>query len=727
MFESTSSGSQPTPFDQPGAAGRRARITAGGPDSAALVVYSVPDGLPRIGWFGSAALDPVDVESVLGDRAAAASVHTSSGRSLPILTEVSQDWFGQPGLRGHRGDGRDWSPAFIPTDWHGSADRLQVDSVDQTRGLALSTEVEAAAGGVVRMRHTVTNTASAAYLVDGLDVIVPVPDRVGEIMDFTGRWGRERTPQRHPVADGVFLREGRTGKTGAESVTTLLVGTPAFGFQHGEVWGVHLAWSGNSRHFVERLPSGQTVIGAGELLLPGELTLGAGESYSSPWVYLAASEAGLDGIAAQFHDHLRSLPAHPAGPQPVTCNVWEAVYFDHDHSRLNELADQAAALGIERFVLDDGWFGSRRSDRSGLGDWTVSPDVWPDGLTPLIDRVRSLGMQFGLWFEPEMVNADSDLYREHPDWLLAVPGRTPREFRNQLVLDLGRSEVVDYLFEQIHAVLGEYRIDYVKWDHNRSLGDGADQHGAPGVHRQTLGFYALLDRLRAAHPAVQWESCASGGARIDLGVLQRAERVWTSDMTDALSRQVIQRWTGQLVAPEYLGAHISAPINHQTGRQLSLDFRAATAFFGSLGVEWDITSASPAERARLAEWIGLFKRFRPLLHGGRTVRVDTTEPAYWIHGVVAHDRSEAVMAYVQLDEAVREPVPFLVPGLHPDRRYRCRRISPAAADGTEFEDAWDGDGLVLPGTALARIGLPAPARRPQQVLLMHAQELDEAR
>lgn len=732
MFESTTVSAGSTSTTGPGetdgnAADRRTLLTAGGPDAAALAIYSVPGALPRIGWVGPnhADIDAAEVHAALGILGAATSVHTSSGRSLPLLTEVSQDWFGQPGLRGHRGDGTDWSTAFVLTSWQEHPDRLQLESADALRGLMLRTELEAVAGGLLRIRHTVVNTAEAPYLLDGLDVMIPVPDRVGQILDLTGRWGRERTPQRHPVVDGVFLREGRTGKTGPESVTTLIVGTESFEFRHGEVWAVHLAWSGNSRHFLERLPSGQTVLGAGELLLPGEIVLGAGEHYTSPWVYVAASAAGLDGLAAQFHRYLRSLPAHPSGPQPVTCNVWEAVYFNHDLARLTDLADQAASIGIERFVLDDGWFSSRRSDHSGLGDWQVSAEAWPDGLSPLVDRVRSHGMQFGLWFEPEMVNADSDLFRAHPEWLLAVPGRSPREFRNQLVLDLGRPEVLEYLFEQVHAVLSEYPIDYVKWDHNRSLGDGADQRGAPGVHRQTLGFYALLDRLRAAHPSVQWESCASGGARIDLGVLQRAERVWTSDMTDALSRQLIQRWTGQLVAPEYLGAHVSAPANHQTGRELSLDFRAGTAFFGSFGVEWDINQADAAERDRLATWIQLYKRFRTLLHSGRTVRVDTTDPAFWIHGVIADDRSAGVLAYVQLDEAVREPVPFLIPGLKPDRAYRCSAISPEPEAGAgDPAPAWPGEGLVLRGAVLAQIGLPPPQRRPQSVLVVHAQELD---
>jgi alpha-galactosidase len=335
----------------------------------------------------------------------------------------------------------------------------------------------------------------------------------------------------------------------------------------------------------------------------------------------------------------------------------------------------------------------------------------------LIDRVRGLGMQFGLWFEPEMVNPDSDLYRAHPDWVLAPADRNPLVFRHQLVLDLGRPEVREYLFSQVSAILTQYPISYVKWDHNRDLIDGAVGAGGAGVHAQTLGFYALLDALRARHPDVEWESCASGGARVDLGVLERVQRVWTSDVTDALSRQGIQRWTAQLVAPEYVGAHVSAPVNQQTERVLSLDFRAATAFFGDLGVEWDVTRAGDPELARLAEWITVYKQHRALLHSGRMVRVDSPDPAIWMHGAVAGDGSQAVFAYVQLDEQVADPVPFTVPGLDPGRRYRATRLLPTAT-------SWAADGMVLSGAVLADVGLPAPARAPCTANLVHLAAVD---
>ena len=697
-----------------------------GPGTAAVLLPdpagpSDPAGLPRLGWVGPAGrgVTAADVARAVGT-APPAGNHGAAGRAIPLLPQISTGWRARPGLTGHRpgASGADWSTAFATTAVTAVAGAVSVDARDDAAGLALRCELQSAPGGVLRIRHTLTNLRPEPYLVEALDVIVPIADRVSEVLDTSGRWGRERQPQRRAIADGSWVREARGGRPGHDAPTQLIAGTDGFGFGTGEVWALHVAWSGNSRYVLHREPSGLVTLGGGELLLPGEMLLGEGESYATPWVLVAAADDGLDGIAAQFHGYARGLPARPALPRPVTTNVWEAVYFDHDLDRLRELADRSAAIGIERFVLDDGWFGTRRDDTAGLGDWTVSGEVWPDGLGPLIEHVRAAGMQFGLWFEPEMVNPDSELFRAHPDWVLGVPGRDQPLHRNQLVLDLSRPEVRAYLFDAMHAVLAEYPISYVKWDHNRELHDAASgaRHGGAVAHAQTEGYYALLDRLRAAHPDVEWESCASGGGRVDLGVLERVQRVWTSDVTDALSRQLIQRWTTQLLAPEYVGAHVSAPVNHQTHRTLELDFRAATAFFGDFGVEWDVSSATEEQRDRLAGWIAAYKRHRALLHSGRVVRVDCPDEQILCYGVVAADGSQAVAAYVQLDEVVHDPLPFVVAGLDPRRSYTARTIGPEPRPY-----GWDGEGLTLSGAALAAIGLPAPHRRPASAWLVHLQ------
>ena len=478
---------------------------------------------------------------------------------------------------------------------------------------------------------------------------------------------------------------------------------------------------------VERSAATGTTVGGGEHLQPGEVTLEPGAAYSTPWVFFAAADDGLDGLAASWHTWQRSLPSHPV-EQPVVLNVWEAVFFDHDLGRLKGIAERAARVGVELFVLDDGWFRHRRDDSAGLGDWWVDETVWPadqGGLSPLVEHVRGLGMRFGLWFEPEMVNPDSDLYRAHPDWVLATGDRVPLPERYQQVLDLTRPEAWQHVFERMDAVLSAYPIDFVKWDHNRDLleaGSGA-VGGAPVARAQTLAYYRLLDALRGAHPDVAWESCASGGGRIDLGVAEKVQRFWTSDMTDAVARQQIQRWTSQLVAPELLGAHVSSPISHTTGRTLSLDFRCATALFGSFGIEWDLTEAGDDDLDALAGWVARYRELRGLLHSGRMVRPESSDPAVLLHGVVAADGSEALLAHVQLDESTHNRgVSVRVPALDPTSSYTLAWEGPVDLTrvSKSADLAVDGPTAGLPrtGADLATRGFWLPRRRPETVTLV---------
>lgn len=428
-----------------------------------------------------------------------------------------------------------------------------------------------------------------------------------------------------------------------------------------------------------------------------------------------------------LHTHLRARPGHPRSPRPVTLNVWEAVYFDHDLDRLRALADRAAQIGVERFVLDDGWFRGRRDDTAGLGDWYVDEGVWPDGLQPLIEHVTGRGLQFGLWVEPEMVNPDSDLFRAHPDWVLAVPGRLPPAWRHQQVLDLGRPEAYDHVLERLDTLLTDHPgIRYLKWDQNRDLTE-AGHHGRPGVHGQTMAVYRLFDELRDRHPGVEIESCSSGGARVDLAILARTDRVWASDCNDALERLSIQRWTGLLLPPELIGTHVGPERSHTTNRVHDLGFRAATALFGHHGIEWDIASISAAEQTELAAWVALHKRLRPLLHAGRVVRVDHPDPAVWAHGVIDHDNNRAVYAVARLTTSVTQvPGAVRLPGLDPGRRYRVRQVSgvPAPASIDLSPPTWLAGGLTLSGAALARVGVQLPALHPEQSLVLEVDAVD---
>ena len=668
-----------------------------------VVLVPSADALPLIAWLGASD------QALPGNQVAAAA-------KVSVLPEYSRGWMGRPGLCGHRidaaGTGTAWSPAFGGAQIRAGQGEIEIEAVDTVARLRLVSRIEAVAGGAVRVQHAVTNLGESRYVVDSLEVVVPVPDRVGEVLDFSGRWGLERQPQRHPVRDGLWTRENRRGRTGHDAATVLHAGTSAFDFGHGDVWGLHVAWSGNSVHRIERLPSGEITLGGGELILPGEVVLGQDETYRTPWVYVAASTHGLDGVSGAFHSYVRSLRPQPA-PSPVMLNVWEAVYFDHDADRLAALADIAARLGVERFVLDDGWFLGRRDDSAGLGDWSVDRTTWPDGLHPLARHVTDLGMDFGLWWEPEMVNPDSQLYRDHPDWILSTGGRVPEPVRNQLVLDLSNPAVTEYLLTSFDTLAAEYPIAFVKWDHNRDLVDAGSipRGGAAAVHDQTLAMYELIDELRRRHPHIDWESCASGGGRVDLEILARFESVWTSDGTDPLSRQHIQRWTGQLVPPEFLGAHVAAARSHQTGRTSSLTLRAATAVFGQFGIQWDVASAEPRELDELAQWISVYKQHRGLLHSGRVVRVDLPADQVLVHGVISTDRRQALMAYVQLDETVAPPPAFRVPGLDPRLDYRIDQVGPPAT--------WAGDGLTCSGAVLEQVGVPAPPRAPESALVAH--------
>jgi alpha-galactosidase len=650
--------------------------------------------------------------------------------ALSVLAEHGTGWPGLPGLRGHRA-GTAWSPLFTVTSVRLSGatgakagdQEVHVQAQDDVAGLELTLLIALTAAGLVMMRATVRNThPGEPYTLDGLTLNLPVPAQAAELLDLTGRHLRERSPQRQPFTVGSRVRENRRGRTGADATLLLAAGEPGFGFRSGEVWAMHVGWSGNHVSFAERLPDGRAVIGGGELLLPGEVRLARGEEYTSPWLY-AGHGRGLDEVSDRFHRDLRARPGHPASPRPVVVNTWEAVYFDHDLAKLRELADRAAKAGAERFVLDDGWFRHRRDDYAGLGDWYVDEDVWPRGLHPLVDHVRVLGMQFGLWVEPEMINPDSDLARAHPEWIMSTGGRMPPEHRHQQVLDLVHPEAYAYLLDRLDRLVGEYAIDYLKWDHNRDLVDaGHSPHGEAAVHRQTLAVYRLLDELRRRHPRLEIESCSSGGARVDLGILQRTDRVWGSDCIDALERQSIQRWTQLLLPAELIGSHVGAPHAHTTGRRQDLAFRAGTALFGHFGIEWDLISASEAEREELARWVALYKDVRGLLHTGRIVRADHPDPALWVHGVVAQDASEAIFALVAVATSVTAPPGRVrLPGLDPDAVYRVRPLPPGdvAAGVNHVPPAWlPGGELRLPGSVLGRVGIQAPDLYPEHLLLL---------
>jgi alpha-galactosidase len=697
--------------------------------AATSVVVDLGGGIPRILHWGPRLHAGQMDEAFL--RTLAESQHGADGlapdQRLPaLLPEQSAGWFGTPGLEGHR-SGTTFSTRFrsLGTEVHegrGAEQVLTARAVDADAELELTTTLELTPQGVIRVRAALTNVAgSDHYTVNAVRLALPVPVDAQEILDFTGRHLRERTPQRLPFSVGTHLREGRRGRTGSDAAFLLAAGTPGFGFRSGQVWGVHTAWSGNHATFAELGLTGVRVLGGGEVLLPGEVVLAPGDTYTTPWLYAGYGE-GLDQLAASFHDHLRARPQHPRTPRPVVLNTWEAVYFDHDLDSLVELAELGAKVGVERFVLDDGWFLRRRDDGAGLGDWQVDPEAWPQGLGPLVETVRGLGMDFGLWFEPEMANMDSDLARAHPEWILAPGERLPLTGRNQHVLNLSIPEASAHVLEQMSRLIAEHHIDYVKWDHNRDLVEAGDRRtGSARVHAQTVAVYRLMDELKRRHPWLEIESCSSGGGRVDLEVLQHADRVWASDCIDALERQRIQRWTGLLLPPEMIGSHLGAPTAHTTGRTHSLAFRAATAVFVHFGIEWDLRLATSDELDQLAAWVALYKQERELLHNGSMVHCDYPDDTYWAHGIVSPDRRRALFTFVALDTAsAAQPGRLRLPGLDPATLYQVEPIEltdeALVRTRSGYPSWWQQRG-VISGRMLESVGLQGPMLYPEQALM----------
>lgn len=670
-------------------------------------------------------------ESQLGNDIVAATTrpvshsHWDEPTTSDVMREHAKGFIGHPTIEGHR-DGKAWSTYFEVSDETHTSNSLHVTLTDEHAELTLNLRYELSNDGILTMSGDLTNNGPTEYVLNQFIHWLPLAEQASEVMDFTGRWSHERHPQRRKIAFGLTTREEREGRSSHDYTIAQLALTSGANFSSGEVWSMSVAFSGNNIHHVEKTQFGDQSIGAGELFMPGEIRIKSGESFAISPAQASYSDCGIDGISHNFHSTLRKRPHHPTNirPRPLTLNVWEAVYFNHDITKIKALADVAAEIGVERMVLDDGWFHLRRNDKAGLGDWVIDPSVWPNGFTEIIDYVNARGIEFGLWFEGEMVQIDSDLYRAHPEWILHEGDRVPPLQRHQLVLDLTHPGAFDHVIGQVDHVLSSFKIAYIKWDHNRILVD-AGHLGQAAVHNQTLAIYRLFDELKRRHPGLEIESCASGGARIDLGMVKHADRFWTSDNNDALERQSIQRWTSLVIPPEMLGTHIGPTHGHQTGKTTELSFRAINAFFGHAGIEWDVTETTAEQRAILKSWAALYKAKRSLLHTGRTVRIDYPDDHAFLYGVVAQDRSEALFAYMQHLMATSNFSPRMrFTGLDDSAKYRVKVLKEVGAPRTlQIQNTtWD-EGVTLTGAVLRTVGVQPPMLAPENGILINIEKV----
>ena len=694
-------------------------------NGTASVVIDCRSGQPVLSYFGDALAQLTLAQLTQLDRPEApASLPVEP--SISLTPTVGESYLGHLGLEAQRGHSH-WQlrPRVITADLSARqlvlqsvCDRSQVEVTHcvslhaETRSLELS----------VSVRNQSTDTSLS---LDTCALTLPVPDHLTTFLELSGRWGYEFQSARQTLPKAAYVRENWTGRTSHHMPPSITLMEAHTASQSGTALSLHLGWSGNHQIRVEQLADGRRVVQLGELLRPGEIQLAPGAVYKSPSVFLCHSSEGMNPLIQTVHQMIRSQfgDAWPASspPRPVQLNTWEALYFDIDETSLIALIDESAALGIERFVVDDGWFLGRHDDKRALGDWEVDSHKLPNGLFPIVAACQAHGMECGLWIEPEMVSANSLLFSEHPDWILNHEGILPNEARYQYVLDLSQEEVTHYLFDKIQKLLSTHDIRYLKWDMNRDIHQAGTSQKHHAIHQQTQALYALLGRIRAAFPNVAIESCASGGGRVDLGILTHVSRFWPSDTNDALDRLRVQRGFLSTFPPELMGSHVGPSPCHITGRQHTMALRAGVALWGHMGVEVDVRQLGTEDRAVLKEAIELHKRHRTLLHNGEysTTERPTSEMAW---SVVDKDQSQALCALAMLETPSHAfPPRYRLNGLDATQNYRVALVWPGSLTTqqsthqhqlaqTEFSGAW-----------LMSVGLSVPILWPESLLIYHLQ------
>lgn len=533
---------------------------------------------------------------------------------------------------------------------------------------------------VIVRSATFINHGKTVFLNRALSAQLDLPDADYDFIQFAGSWSRERHLHRNRLRPGTqSISSLRTASSHQENPFFMLA-RPHTDNNQGAVFGFNFVYSGNFLDSVEvdQFDTTRVLIG----INPDEFgwKLNSGDSFQTPEAIFSYTDNGFNALSQQlgafYAQHLIN-PHFAHQERPILINNWEATFMDFTEDKLMPIVKRAKELGIEMFVLDDGWFGHRDDDRSSLGDWFVDEKKFNHGIAGFAKRVHDLDMKFGLWFEPEMISIDSRLYQTHPEWMIKTPGRGQTPGRHQFVLDMSRKEVVDYLFELMSHIIQDAKLDYIKWDMNRNITEmyGADLPADQQLefsHRYILGVYDLYDRLTKAFPDVLFESCASGGGRFDLGMMYYAPQAWCSDDTDAIERIKIQDGTSYGYTPSMWGAHVSAVPNDQVGRLTSIDTRAKVAYFGAFGYELDVTKLSDEEQATIKQQVAFYKQYRKLFQFGTFYRLETPDTSDNVYGweTVSPDKQTAIgMRYQILNGANPAYIRYYFKGLDPERRY----------------------------------------------------------
>ena len=535
-------------------------------------------------------------------------------------------------------------------------------------------------GGIIaRSARFINKGKEDVHLTTAMSLCVDLPDSEYDWIQFSGAWARERCPKRRRLEQGIQSVGSMRGNSSHNHNPFVILKRPTADEFQGEAIGFSLIYSGNFLAQAEVDAYNTTRFLMGIHPAGFDWKLSAGTSFQTPEAVMIYTDQGLNRLSQTFHRLYQKRLARGYWrdrERPILINNWEATYFDFTEEKLLQIAGKAKECGVELFVLDDGWFGQRNTEHAGRGDWTANTDKLPSGIAGLSEKIEKMGMMFGLWFEPEMVNKDSDLYREHPDWILQAPGRKPSHGRFQYVLDFSRKEVVDRIYEMMAKLLSEAKISYVKWDMNRSITEcrsaslPADRQGEV-YHRYILGVYDLYERLTSRFPQVLFESCASGGGRFDPGLLYYAPQGWTSDDTDAVERLKIQYGTSYCYPVSCMGSHVSVTPNHQVNRNTPLETRADVAYFGTFGYELDLNRMTDEELNAVKEQVRFMKKYRRLIQYGTFYRLQSpfdNNVAGWM--VVSGDRRQAIAGRYKILNGPNQPFERMyLKGLDADTEY----------------------------------------------------------